>query len=227
MPKSVAVQIESMTFNSLKDACAYLKIKDTSALGRALRKGHDTYKGMKISKNVSESQLLLPIQNTETKQTTVSKKACPVYCETLHKTFKTIMDAAKFANVNDWTMSVKMKEAGQFVDANGNVYKRLRPMNTKNTYPFTGDTLTKTVHRKCRSYTTIQKTETKTVSEVKPVIETVKEPVNNQTISETVNDKEEKMNLVKGVLKEKMWDLIQKEDFTQAKNIMGVFDILK
>lgn len=61
-------------------------------------------------------------------------KPVRVYCETLDIWFNTIKDAAKYAKVNDWSMSKKMDIMGSFVDDEGNVYKRETPMKTRNTY---------------------------------------------------------------------------------------------
>lgn len=68
-----------------------------------------------------------------------------VYCKTLGKWFKTIGAAAKFAKVNDWTMSRKMETAGCFIDNEGNEYIRSKPMKTKNEYKSTGTTLKRRV----------------------------------------------------------------------------------
>lgn len=70
-----------------------------------------------------------------------------VYCKTLKKWFRSIKDAAKFAKVDDWTMSKKMSTAGSFVDCDGNKYVRLEPMKSKNVYTNTGTTLKHNVKR--------------------------------------------------------------------------------
>lgn len=80
---------------------------------------------------------------------TNNKVACPVICETTGKTYRTITNAAKAIGVNAWTMSVKMTSAGRFVDKEGNVYKRVKPMNSKNTYK-SSDHITRTITRKAK-----------------------------------------------------------------------------
>lgn len=75
-------------------------------------------------------------------------KGVKVYCTTLNKWFKNIRKAARFAGVNDWTMSKKMEVSGGFIDSNGNEYIRQRPMDTKNTYEDTGKTVKKGMGRK-------------------------------------------------------------------------------
>ena len=65
-------------------------------------------------------------------------KYCKVYCPTKGKWFKSICAAARFAGVNDWTMSKKMEVSGSFIDAEGTEYFRDRPMKTKNNYEDTG-----------------------------------------------------------------------------------------
>ena len=75
-------------------------------------------------------------------------KNCGVICETNGKVFTTITQAAKYAGCNDWTMSVKMTAKGQFVDSLGRVYKRLRPMESKNTYTTCSDKMVKPNYKK-------------------------------------------------------------------------------
>lgn len=67
----------------------------------------------------------------------VSRKACKVFCETTGKVYPSIEAAAKAIGVSGWTLSMKMQVKGQFVDSNGNVYKRERPMDSKNVYSTT------------------------------------------------------------------------------------------
>lgn len=61
-------------------------------------------------------------------------KRCRVYCKNLDIWFSTITAAAKHADVDGWTMSLKMDTAGSFIDKFGNEYVRERPMATKNNY---------------------------------------------------------------------------------------------
>lgn len=57
-----------------------------------------------------------------------------VKCITTGETFNSIAEAAQYAGVDDWTMSVKMAGFGYFVDSKGYKYVRETPMKTKNTY---------------------------------------------------------------------------------------------
>lgn len=59
--------------------------------------------------------------------------------------FKSIKDAAAYAQVDGWTMSKKMETSGSFIDSNGDEYIRETPMKTKNKYKNTGKKLCKTV----------------------------------------------------------------------------------
>lgn len=57
--------------------------------------------------------------------------------------FKSIKQAAAYAQVDGWTMSKKMETSGSFIDNNGDEYIRETPMQTKNTYKNTGKKLCK------------------------------------------------------------------------------------
>ena len=72
-----------------------------------------------------------------------NKRNCRVWCPIKDKWFKSIRAAAKFAGVNEWTMSKKMEVSGSFIDAEGNEYFRDRPMKTKNNYEDTGKAMKK------------------------------------------------------------------------------------
>ena len=127
-------------------------------------------------------------------------KGCPVYCETLNKTFKSIKEAAQFAKADNWTMSIKMDVAGQFVDKEGNVYKRLKPMDTKNTYRNTGAALQKIFKNK------------KSHSKQLNLIPTVNE-VKVEKKVEVPNS----MTLIKEVLKENAMTFLSLDQYSQAK----------
>ena len=108
-----------------------------------------------------------------------------VYCPNLDKTFDSITDAAKYAQADTWTMSKKMETSGGFVDKNGNEYKRLKPMNTKNNYPDTGKTLAKThsfAHR-----IVVKPVDNKPINIGTPV-RVVKEEI-PQIVKDAINDK--------------------------------------
>jgi hypothetical protein len=62
--------------------------------------------------------------------------------------FKSIKDAAAYAQVDGWTMSKKMETSGSFIDNNGDEYIRETPMKTKNKYKNTGKKLCKAITKK-------------------------------------------------------------------------------
>lgn len=192
MAKKIAVKIENKTFNSLKEACKYLKIKNVAGIAHAIKSGNTKYKGLNIE--------VLP-NKPQVKRTT---KACPVVCETLGKTFKTIRQAANFAKVDGWTMSKKMETAGQFKDKEGNIYKRLRAMRSKNVYANTGDTLKTT-----RAFA--HRTINKPIVEVTSVVQ--ESPVN-------------KSDMAKSILKSKVIESIKNNNYTLAKNLIDVIEEL-
>lgn len=145
--KSMAVNVEGQIFKSMNEAARFLNCKSTS-VWFAAHTGNK-YKGLDISlvepvetKPISITKSYYkPKGKTMRKSTKKDNRNCPVHCETLNRTFKTITNAAKFAGVNKWTMGLKMETAGQFVDKKGNVYKRMKPMVTDKAYTNTGDTV--------------------------------------------------------------------------------------
>ena len=62
-----------------------------------------------------------------------------VFCEDLGIWFNSIKEAAAFAKVDDWTMSKKMDIEGSFIDLENHIYKREKPMITKNNYRIKGN----------------------------------------------------------------------------------------
>lgn len=78
---------------------------------------------------------------TESKNPKKYTTSCPVLCETTGILYDSISQAARAAHTNMWTMSVKMTTSGKFIDRNGNVYIRQKPMVSKNTYKNTGSTV--------------------------------------------------------------------------------------
>lgn len=128
------VIIDGVAYKSLSKAEKILGISK-GFLSLLKNKGRTEFKGMKLDfgKNAKISRL------------------CRVYSPTLDKYFKSISKAAKYAGVDDWTMSKKMETAGEFIDKDNIRYIRLNPMNTKNQYENTGSTLQKIRKtKKCR-----------------------------------------------------------------------------
>ena len=109
------------------------------------------------------------------------EKKVKVYCETTGIMYDSIKEAAKVADVDNWTMSKKMEISGAFIDSKGNVYKRMSPMDTKNKYKDTG----KSVKYKREHAPRCIKLGEPTV-----VVPTVAEkPVVPQIVRDAINDK--------------------------------------
>lgn len=193
----IKVQLEDQIFNSVSDAAKFLDLKTPSSLYAAIKRNQKAYKGFKLSAIKPDNLSKKTIINT--------RRSVPVYCENLNKTFKSIAAAAKHARVSDWTMGLKMSTAGKFVDLNGNVYTRLLPMQSKRSYRNTGETLQHVY--KNPQYLKGKQT----------MIEEVK-PAQIQT--------ENKLELAKTVLKEKVIESVNKNDFTFAKNLLDVINEL-
>lgn len=154
----ISVIVEGTKFDSISAAARYLNVNSTRIWYAAHR--NKPLNGLSISfenKVMSQAKSLEEGYQRKKKEQSVrnDKRNCPVICETLNKKFKTIKAAAKFAKVNGWTMGMKMEAKGQFIDKNGNVYKRLKPMNTKNVYTTNSDTLTKEIHRNTKTTTPV------------------------------------------------------------------------
>ena len=192
----IKVQLEDQIFNSVSDAAKFLDLKTPSSLYAAIKRNQKAYKGFRLTA-------------IKANKTTTTPKAAhrhvPVYCENLNKTFKSIEEAARYAKVSGWTMGVKMTTAGKFVDLNGNVYTRLLPMQSTRSYRNTGETLQHVY--KNPQYLKGKQT---MIEEVKPA----------QIQSEN------KLELAKNVLKEKVIESVNKNDFTFAKNLLDVINEL-
>lgn len=207
----IAVKVENQVFNSIKDACAYLKLHTPAGLAHAIKRGNSTYKGLAIER----VNPIIPDRIKKMKKN--NKLECPVVCENLNLHFRNIKQAAAYAKVDGWTMSKKMTAAGQFKDKDGNIYKRLKPMKSKNVYENTGDTLKMTrafAHRtvnKPVSNQPIQVLETKSEEVLRPA-----QPVLNV----------DKIQLAKDILKEKVITSVQGGDYTLAKNLIDVIETL-
>lgn len=201
-PTIIKVQLEDQIFDSVSDAAKFLDLKTPSSLYAAIKRNQKAYKGFRLTA-------------IKANKTTTTPKAAhryvPVYCENLNKTFKSIEEAARYAKVSGWTMGVKMTTAGKFVDLNGNVYTRLLPMQSIRSYANTGDSLRKVyknpmyLNGKSR--------------DIKP------DNIIEKSITPPVQT-ENKLELAKTVLKEKVIESINKNDFTFAKNLLDVINEL-
>ena len=127
------IDVNGKRFKSLSQAAKYIRIS-ASRLSELLRNKkefmYDNFRIQEINKP---------------KIPKLKSKYCKVLQVNTGKIFNTIEAASRYAGVDSWTMSVKMEVAGSFIDKNGNEYKRLSPMITKNKYVNTGKTI-KTEH---------------------------------------------------------------------------------
>lgn len=201
----IPVLVDGMPYNSCSEAELELKIPPTT-LARKLRAGKTIYKGHRIE----------PVY----RQAPRNKAACiKVLCETTGVTYNSISDAARVAKADTWTMSKKMEFAGSFVDAKGNVYKRLEPMKTKNVYNNTGSTVTREVPFVSRkSKTTVPVNITPAVADlVKQNEEKVtKKPDVPQIVKDAITEKIVKILKDKGCYEE-IIDLLNYGGFATIK----------
>ncbi len=126
--RKIPVLVDGVAYNSIGDAeksCGF----PVNTLAKPLREGRKIYKGHKI-------EYVLPSQKDK-----YSHKTVKVLCVTTGVTYDKLGDAAKVAGADQWTMSKKMETSGGYIDANGNEYRRLTPMVSKNMYKDTGKTL--------------------------------------------------------------------------------------
>lgn len=129
--RNIAVLVDGVAYNSITDAeklCGFC----AGTLAKPLRQGKKTYKGHTI-------EYVMPSQKDKIRHK--STKAVKVLCVTTGVTYNRLGDAALAAGADAWTMSKKMEASGGYIDANGNEYRRLTPMRTKNTYKDTGKKL--------------------------------------------------------------------------------------
>lgn len=132
--KSIPVIVDGKPYNSCTEAERILGLPSCS-LSQTLRRGCKFYKNYKVEA-VYPSEL-----KTKRSIKRERKNAVKVECITTGVVYNNIMDASIAANADEWTMSKKMGVAGSFIDANGNEYRRLTPMRTKNVYKNTGKTV--------------------------------------------------------------------------------------
>lgn len=126
--RKIPVLVDGVAYNSIGDAekaCGF----PVNTLAKPLRQGRKIYKGHTI-------EYVLPSQKDKYKH-----KSVKVLCVTTGVTYNKLGDAAKVAGADEWTMSKKMETSGGYIDANGNEYRRLTPMVSKNMYKDTGKTL--------------------------------------------------------------------------------------
>lgn len=140
----------------------------------------------------------------------VGHKRCKVFCETTGKVYPSIKAAAKELGVNCWTMGVKMDVKGQFVDKQGNVYKRERPMESRNVYFTKTDSL--------QNWNKVNQKPNKDVykqSETKPEQTVMAEVLKPQATTE---------NIAVKVLKEQAINFVNNGDYATAKTLLETIE---
>lgn len=209
---SIRIQLGNTKYFSLEEASKSLNLKSSSGLKNAIYAGKTEYHGLPL-------KVLRSIKKTD------GVKYCPVYCETLKRKFKTITLAAQFAGVNDWTMSKKMTTSGQFIDDKGNVYRRLKPMNSKNTYENTGSTMKIKMPKNIKRNKVEEKMDLFDYMKEEPK---VTEPVMEKAVSvkSTSVNEIDKETIAKEVLREKMKAMLDTENMQELKTILSVYEMM-
>lgn len=140
----------------------------------------------------------------------VSRKACKVFCETTGEVYPSIEAAAKAIGVSGWTLSMKMQVKGQFVDSNGNVYKRERPMDSKNVYS-----------TKSAGIKNWNQTGQKSLRNI--YVQPTNEP--EQTVmTEVLKPQATTENIAVKVLKEQAINFVNKGDYATAKTLLETIE---
>lgn len=142
MRETVRVKVDDLTFNSFVEAANYLDCKSyhiTNALkvGDSVAfRGHtvtrlDPIKPKHFNKSPCKSLRdgTLKLEGYKLgRKGYRTNKGCPVLCTTTNKSYPTITALAKELNMNQWTLSIKLEQAGKFIDKDGNEYIRQKPM---------------------------------------------------------------------------------------------------
>lgn len=119
--RNIPVLVDGIMYNSFSDAEKALCC-GRSYLSLALRRGQTNIKGHRVEPLYPSMVGKKKIGGTKVLQVNTGV------------IFGSIRDASIEADADEWTMSKKMEFAGSFIDKFGNEYKRLTPMDTKNTY---------------------------------------------------------------------------------------------
>ena len=215
--KGIPVLIDGIPYKNCAEAeraigCASSSVSD------ALRRGAKTVYGHKL-----EAVYPSMIKN---KKPMKKNTNCKVLCKTTGVVFPTITEAARFAGVDDWTMSKKMEASGGFIDKENNEYIRLTPMKSKNTYVDDGKYITKQRGLAPRKTTITQdelpekiiEKDTQ-ISSPQPAEFMVKTPDFDkipQVVKDAINDKIISLLKEKGVYDDVM-DLLKYGGFTTVK----------
>lgn len=122
--RNIPILVDGVAYKTCAEAERSLGFP-TNVLAGALKVGQKEYKKHKI-------EYVCPSDKEKIKR--ISKNNVGVQNITENIYFNSIRKAAEYAGVDDWSMSKKMETVGSFVDNKGNVYKRLKPMESKNKY---------------------------------------------------------------------------------------------
>ena len=166
--KGTPVIVDGVAYNNCREAEKALGLPNC-VLAKTLRMGKSKYNGHSVE----------PVFPSAVKNT----KRVGVFCESNGRTYDSILEAARAAGVDSWTMSKKMETSGSFVDDLGRVYKRLQPMKTKNTYKNPGSAITikrPFVHRKVKQTPVV---ETKPTDTKQTVPQIVRDAINDKIIT--------------------------------------------
>lgn len=184
--KSVAVIVEGKEFESMQAAATFIGTKSVN-IWRAAHTNHE-YNGLSVYLKNPEDSQAKSLSSSYAKEYYHKKKHLKdnavIRCENLNKTFKTIADAAKFANTSSYTISTKTETAGRFIDKAGNIYTRLKPMRqrTSKVYPNTGEEIQverPSGYKRNETHRNITVESKPTVMEVNPVSVLQNEAINH------------------------------------------------
>lgn len=164
---SIPVMVDGVAYNSCSEAERALGLP-MCVISKALRCGQKHYCGHDIE----------PVFPSQVKKI---EKKCKVFCETTGVMYDSIREAAKVADVDNWTMGKKMEASGAFIDGKGRVYVRMTPMNTKNKYKDTGKSVK---HKRAYAPRSIKIAEP--VPSIPPVAPKPEVP---QIVRDAINDK--------------------------------------
>jgi len=175
--KGIPVLVDGVMYNSCKEAETFLGCANGSVSDAIRRRGKTMFLG----------HLIEPVYPSMVgKRKRKTKDAVKVLCKTTGVTYNTIMEAAKVAEVDDWTMSRKMEVAGSFIDKYGNEYVRLKPMKTKNNYGNTGKTIKFNRSQRFIGCETLKQVSFDNIKPIEPVKEKKEVP---QIVKDAINEK--------------------------------------
>ena len=119
------IDVDGKKFRSIRKASQYINISSSRLVDLLKNKEELVYNNFSIKK------INPPILPKKEKKIPNAVRVLQV---NTGRVFNTIEEVAKFTGTDGWTISKKMDFSGGFVDKYGNMYKRLKPMKTKNVY---------------------------------------------------------------------------------------------